>query len=201
LSPGTPYKYAPQHVWVFAEIARRLGRCTIVFFGAKPPWTHITSKLFSRVSASFSDRGLNFSDYCVVLPWQEKSAFYGLMQRADILLDTIGFSGFNTAMQAVECSLPIVTREGRFMRGRLASGILRTLELSELIAEDECRYVDLAVELIRNPGRLSGIRRRMQKRRDILFNDIQAVHALQECLLNLSRNAGQQCAAAQKSSR
>jgi hypothetical protein len=44
------------------------------------------------------------------------------MKQARLYLDTIGFSGFNTAMLAVECGLPVVTREGRFMRGRLASG-------------------------------------------------------------------------------
>src|SRR6266571_3612205 len=32
LCPGMPFKYAPQHDWVFAEIARRLGRCQFVFF-------------------------------------------------------------------------------------------------------------------------------------------------------------------------
>ena len=52
-------------------------------------------------------------------------------------LDSIGFSGFNTALQAVECGLPIVTREGRFMRGRLASGILKRMGLQDLVAADE----------------------------------------------------------------
>jgi predicted O-linked N-acetylglucosamine transferase (SPINDLY family) len=59
------------------------------------------------------------------------------MKRADVFLDTIGFSGFNTAMQAAECALPIVTREGRFMRGRLASGMLRSMGMSDLVAADE----------------------------------------------------------------
>lgn len=36
------------------------------------------------------------------------------------MLDILRFSGYNTAVQAIECGLPRVTREGRFLRGRLA---------------------------------------------------------------------------------
>jgi protein O-GlcNAc transferase len=176
---------------VFAEIAKRIGRCTIAFFrDSSAPWRHLHDKLDHRLSASFAARGLNFSDYCVVLPWQQKSAYYGLMQRADLLIDTIGFSGFNTAMQAVECGLPIVTREGRFMRGRLASGILRSMGLEELVASNEQAYVDLAVALIGDKDRRNSIRRRIEQRRGALFNDVQTVHALQECLLELASKRG-----------
>jgi predicted O-linked N-acetylglucosamine transferase (SPINDLY family) len=121
-----------------------------------------------------------------VLPWQEGAAYYALMQRADILLDTIGFSGFNTAMQAMESGLPIVTRQGRFMRGRLASGILRSIGLEELIAMDEDHCVDLAVALVSDKNRRDAIRRRIEQRRDGLFNDVQAAHACQEHLLKLA---------------
>jgi predicted O-linked N-acetylglucosamine transferase (SPINDLY family) len=87
--------------------------------------------------AGLSQAGLNFTDYGVFIPWQPRPSFYGLMKRATVFLDTIGFSGFNTAMQAVDCGLPIVTREGRFMRGRLASGILKRIGLHELIAASD----------------------------------------------------------------
>jgi protein O-GlcNAc transferase len=187
LSPGTPYKYAPQHDWVFPEIAKRLGRCTIALFEDKSvPWADLNDPLRERLATAFNKRGLSFSDTCVVLPWQEGAAYYALMQRADILLDTIGFSGFNTAMQAMESGLPIVTRQGRFMRGRLASGILRSIGLEELIAMDEDHCVDLAVALVSDKNRRDAIRRRIEQRRDGLFNDVQAAHACQEHLLKLA---------------
>ena len=64
-----------------------------------------------------------------------------------MLLDTIGFSGYNTAVQAIECGLPMVTWEGRFLRGRLASGVLRRMSLTELIVQTKADYVNLAVRL------------------------------------------------------
>jgi predicted O-linked N-acetylglucosamine transferase (SPINDLY family) len=171
---------------LFPAIAKRLGRCTIAFFkDTSAPWSPLHDKLLDRLSAAFAAHGLRFSDHCVVLPWLDKPTYYGLMQKADIMLDTIGFSGFNTAMQAVECGLPIVTREGRFMRGRLASGILHTMGLSDMIAADEQAYVDLAVALGSDAARRRSYAQRIVELRGRLFEDVQTVHAFGDHLLKL----------------
>ena len=70
------------------------------------------------------------------IPTLDRARFFGLMQRAHLMLDTLGFSGFNTAIQAIECGLPVVSREGEFMRGRLGSGILRRMGMDALVADD-----------------------------------------------------------------
>ena len=69
------------------------------------------------------------------------------MRHADALLDSIGFSGYNNVVQAIECGLPPVTLEGRFLRGRLGSGILRRLEMPELIASSAEEYVEMVVQV------------------------------------------------------
>ena len=182
LCPGAPFKYAPQYDWVFTDIARKLGKCQIIFFTSD--LNVISDKLHRRLTFAFSRSNLNFNDYCVFIPWQEKSIFYGLMKRADVFLDTIGFSGFNTAMQAVECGLPIVTREGRFMRGRLASGILKRMGVTELIANTEEEYVNLAVQLAQDKEYQRNIRQRIASSRNVLFNDVEPVRALEDFLIN-----------------
>ena len=101
----------------------------------------------------------------------------------------IGFSGFNTAIQAIECGLPIVTREGKFMRGRLASGILRRLELTEMIAPDNASYVDMAVRMVTDKTYNQKIRQDILDRRSRLFNDRSSVDALQQLLLNVAERA------------
>jgi protein O-GlcNAc transferase len=184
LCPGTPFKYAPQHDHVLVDIAQQLGKCQFVFFTFRK--RHLLSeKFYRRLEAAFAAADLNFDDYCKFIPWQKKSAFYGLMERADALLDTIGFSGFNTAMQAVECGLPIVTREGRFMRGRLAGGILRRMGVTELIAATEDEYVNLAVRLARDAAYRQSVRQRIASSRPILFDDIAPVRALEDFLHNV----------------
>jgi predicted O-linked N-acetylglucosamine transferase (SPINDLY family) len=184
ICPGAPFKYVPQHDHVLVEIARKLGSCQFVFF------THqlhgLSEKLHRRLERVFSEAGLNFGDYGVFIPWQPRDAFYGLMRRANVFLDTMGFSGFNTAMQAVECGLPVVAREGRFMRGRLASGILRRMGMAELIVDTEDEYVDLAVRLVQDEEYRREIRQCIETNRAVLFDDVAPVRALEDFLVKVA---------------
>jgi protein O-GlcNAc transferase len=183
ISPGVPFKYAPAHDWVFPEIARRLGSCRIVFFA------HAKRALFDRVAhrlrAAFEARGLEFDRYATIVPWQSSAAFFGWLRTAHVYLDTIGFSGFNTALQAVECALPIVTRQGRFLRGRLAGGILKRMGLAELVVPDEAGYVELAVRLAQDPDYRRGIAARLASERRALYGDAVPVRALEDFLTGL----------------
>jgi predicted O-linked N-acetylglucosamine transferase (SPINDLY family) len=184
LCPGMPFKYAPQFDWVLAEIASRLGRCQLVFF--VPDAENLAEILQRRLESAFARRGLRFRDFGVFVPWQSGPAFDGLLSRAAVFLDTIGFSGFNTAMQAVEAGIPIVTREGRFMRGRLASGILKRMGLEELVAGSEQDYVQLAVRLIQDHRYRERVRRLIESKRSVLFGDMAPIRGLEAFLFKVA---------------
>jgi predicted O-linked N-acetylglucosamine transferase (SPINDLY family) len=181
LCPGTPFKYAPQHDHVYVEIARRLGRGRLLFFGHSV--AALSEKLSRRLAAAFAAGGLDFDRFVSFIPWQSRPAFYGLLRRADVFLDTIGFSGFNTAAQAIECGLPIVTREGRYLRGRLASGILKRIGAGDLVAPSEEDYVRQAVQLVQDRSYRERVRGRIAEGRHLLFHDAAPIRALERFLL------------------
>jgi predicted O-linked N-acetylglucosamine transferase (SPINDLY family) len=187
LCPGSPFKYAPQHDGVFVEIARKLEHCQFIFFNDQQE--NLSEKLRQRLAAVFAQSDLYFDEHSVFIPWLPRPAFYGLLHQADIYLDTIGFSGFNTAMQAIECGLPIVAQERRFMRGRLGSGILNRMGLPELVAKTDEEYVELAVRLGKDADYRSHIRERILASRGVLFNDLTPVRALEEFLTKVTRRA------------
>ena len=177
---GVPFKYAPEHDWLLTEIATRLGRCQLVFFTYR--LDKLSMKLARRLEAAFVKRGLEFHRHVKFIPWQNSASYYGLLKRADVFLDTVGFSGFNTAIQALECGLPVVTREGRFLRGRLASGILRRMGLPELVTITSEDYVDLAVRLAQDAEFSGKIRGQIAASRDVLFGDTAPIRAMEEFL-------------------
>jgi predicted O-linked N-acetylglucosamine transferase (SPINDLY family) len=181
LCPGVPFKYAPRHDGLLAEIAHRLGRCRFIFFTlfTNP---NLSQKLRKRFELAFARKALNLEDFVTFIPWQNGPQFYGWLKRAEVFLDTIGFSGFNTAMHAVECGLPIVTREGRFLRGRFASGILKRIGLQELVAGSDEEYVALAVRLCRDPEYRRRMRGRMEAGRHLLFEDVEPIRAMEAFL-------------------
>jgi predicted O-linked N-acetylglucosamine transferase (SPINDLY family) len=187
ICPGVPFKYRPQHDFILVEIARRLGRGTFLFFQHETG--ELTRKLQERIGAAFRRAGIDPSRHLRTIPWQPRPAFFALLRRADVYLDTIGFSGFNTMMQAVECALPCVTHEGRFMRGRLGSGIMKRLALPGLVAADPGRYIELAVELAEDPARRAQIREAMRRGSAAAFSDRSAVDALERLLLDVGRSA------------
>jgi predicted O-linked N-acetylglucosamine transferase (SPINDLY family) len=179
--PGAPFKYRPGDDAVLVQIASRLPRCTFVFFDYER--RELSALLRARLSAAFAAAGLRPERLLVWIPWQSRPAFLGVLKQADVYLDTIGFSGFNTLMQAVEAHLPCVAHEGRFMRGRLGSGILRRLGLAELIAKSHTDYVDIAVRLAADPAYRGHVRERLRGAAHLAYADQSAVEALERMLL------------------
>jgi len=177
LCPGNAFKYAPQHDRLLAALAQRVPKARLVFFRSRPD--ALAQRLYERLRESFRRAGVDFERRVIFLPWQSRASFRALLGRADLYLDTVGFSGFNTAVHALECGLPIVAREGRFLRGRLASGMLRHLGLGELVAESDEAYVGLAAALAADRERRQALRLRIQSARQRLYRDTAPLDALQ----------------------
>jgi len=143
--------------------------------------------LMRRLDAAFASAGLQSRDYVVELPWLSRERFFSVMRQAHAYLDTIGFSGFNTGLQAIECGLPIVTREGRFLRGRLASGILRRMGLETWIAQSDNAYVELAVRLAEDIELQQTFRRNIEESRNLLYEDRLPIRALESFLATVAQ--------------
>ena len=184
LSPGLPFKYARRDDGVWAAIALRVPHAHLVFFEAGPQ--QVRDALRARLEAAFQQRGLRFADHASFVRHLSRPQFFALMRRSALFLDTLGFSGFNTAMQAVECELPVVTVEGDSLRSRFGAGILRELGLDECVAAGADAYVDLAVRLAQDEAGRDAIRARMRAARDRVFATSAPVRALEDFLLRSS---------------
>jgi protein O-GlcNAc transferase len=188
ICPGTPYKYQPADDHIFADIARGVPDAQLVFF--RPDGSALANLLQARIAKEFEAAGLNVVDHVRFIRWLNFPEFHCLLRQADMMLDTIGFSGYNTAVQAIECGLPLVTREGRFLRGRLASGVLRRMDLQELIVQTKTDYVNLVVKLATDHDYRAHIRHEIEQRRSVLFDDQSAMGPFQDFLESVARPVG-----------
>jgi len=201
LCPGATFKYSPLHDHVWARIAKGLQGT-----GNKRGWARITDRLRGkgngrlvffrshsesldellahRLRRAFDIEKVDFDARVRVIPRLERPRFFGLMKQSALLLDTVGFSGFNNTLQAIEAGLPVLAHEGTFMRGRLASGIMRRMELAELVVNSDDAFIETAVELAGNVPKLSYLQGEIANRRKILFHDTEAVRALERCLID-----------------
>ena len=64
-----------------------------------------------------------------------QSKFVAAAGLADVFLDSIGWSGCNSALESLTHDLPIVTLAGPMMRGRHSAAILEMLGVPETIAQ------------------------------------------------------------------
>jgi predicted O-linked N-acetylglucosamine transferase (SPINDLY family) len=183
--PGAPFKYLPQHDHVFVEIARKVGACQFLFFQYARGDLH--RQLADRLETVFKGAGLAFEQLVRFVPWLKRPLFHALLRKSDVYLDTIGFSGFNTAIQAIECGLPVVTLEGRFMRGRFGSAILRRLGVDALVAASKAEFVDAAVRVAREPVYRHEARTLIERSRWRLFADVEPIRALEDMLARAIR--------------
>ena len=185
LCPGPPFKYSPLHDHVWIEIARGLkaaGHGRMVFFSATSGTMHV--QMADRLRSAFAHAGLDFDSHVCVVPFLSRQRYFSLMKQSALMLDTLDFSGFNTAMQATECGLPYLAFEGSFMRGRLASSIMRRLKLPDLVATSYLEFAQRAVTLVVGKDRLAVLRSEIATRREILFEDVAPIRALEVFLAN-----------------
>jgi len=121
----------------------------------------------------------------VTLPHLARADFLEAARLCDLMLDTTRWSGGNTSLDALAAGLPIVTRRGRFMRGRQSAGMLDLVGLPELVAASDDAYVDLALRLGRDAAWRGALSQRIAAGRARLFDDPAPVAALASFLDSL----------------
>ena len=186
LCPGMPFKYNPMDDMVWTNIASELqafGSGRLIFFESH--YKAMNQQFERRLRRCFIENNVDFDRTVRFIPKLPRDQFYGLMQNATLMLDSIGFSGFNTALQALECGLPVLAFEGPYMRGRLASALLRRMDISEWVATSAREYVEKALKLTREPLVNEALRRQIKAQHDKLFNDLEPVRSLERFLLRV----------------
>lgn len=178
-------KYLPRYDRLLARIAARVPGARLAFIDIRRP--RLKAILWERLSAAFTAEGLAAEDHVVFLPYMQPGVYAALNDRADLYLDTIGWSGGNTTLEAVAHALPVVTLPGTFMRGRHSAAILTHIGVTETIADSEDAYVDLAARLGTDPAWRAGISARIAAGRDRIHADIAPLRALEDFLEGVAR--------------
>jgi len=180
------YKYLPQHDNVFVRIAQAVGDCQFVFlrhFGAP----RVTQVLRERLERAFASAGLRAADHCVFLNRLSQSKFVAVSGLCDVFLDSIGWSGCNSALECLSQALPIVTLEGATMRGRHSAAILRMMDVHDTIASSLDNYVAIATRLGQDAQFRQTISLRMAENTQRVYRDRATVTALEAFLENAVR--------------
>ena len=112
------------------------------------------------------------------LPHSEHIIRLGL---ADLFLDTFPYNAHTSCSDSIWAGLPILTLEGESFQSRVASSLLKTTGLNELIAKNEKEYVDKAIYIAKNKEYLNELKNKLIASKDSnpLFDNKSFTHNIE----------------------
>lgn len=145
--PQSIFKVLPSNDPIYAHLLDARGDLRIAFFGADP--TVDASQFRARLRGAVGPRA---AERLLFLPELSRGAFLETLAACDLMIDTLGWSGGNSALDALRAELPIVTCPGEFMRGRQCATMLRLLGIEGGQAATPETLARLALERIDDRG-------------------------------------------------
>jgi predicted O-linked N-acetylglucosamine transferase (SPINDLY family) len=172
-------KYLPQDDDLWPRIAARVPAAQFLFVST--PGRGGDAVFRARLQRAFAAAGLDWARHCVLTASVPHTDFPALLRAADVFLDSIGWSGCNSTLEAVACDLPVVTTPTGLMRGRHSAAILACMGLAHRVSADVDGYVDRAVQLADATERACGVAE-LRANRERVFGDLAPVRALEAFL-------------------
>jgi CRISPR-associated protein Csy1 len=184
LCPQSLFKIHPDTDALFLELLARDEDAVLLFFAATTDGQR--QAFVRRLQEGMKARGVPPRQQIKVLPLMSHRDFRRLMMVCDVMIDTPHWSGGSTSLSALASGLPIVTMEGRFMRGRQSGAMLRNLGLEESIAHDSAEYVALALRIARDSAYRDVLATKIREGWPRLVNRYEPIEALAGALAGIA---------------
>ena len=189
--PQSLFKYLPKHDYLFPAIASKVSGARFVFLEHRRTAV-LTRRFRERLARAFADQGLDHERHLLFLDSQPPDRYLALARCCDIFLDSLGWAGFNTAMEAAGVGLSMVTCPQGPMRGRHGGAVAMRLGLdpgqnkdsARGVARSEEEYLELAVRAGLDADYRAALADKVRTNRDRLYRDTEPIRALEEFLLN-----------------
>jgi predicted O-linked N-acetylglucosamine transferase (SPINDLY family) len=113
-----------------------------------------------RIAKMFRECGIPDNRYQML---EGKTEFMSVYQDVDIALDTFPYNGTTTTCEALWMGVPVITLRGDRFVSRVGASLLTYTGLNDLITESPQQYMELAVQLARDPKQVGELRRQLRR--------------------------------------
>jgi predicted O-linked N-acetylglucosamine transferase (SPINDLY family) len=150
---NNPAKIGRELVAIWARILRRVpgSRLLLKYLGLDDP------AVGARYLAMFAGEGVE-RGRVELGGWSAYEAFLPSYHEVDLALDPWPHGGGLTTCEALWMGVPVITCPGETLAGRQSLSYLSAVGLHETIARDADDYVEIAVRLASDLGRLAALR-------------------------------------------
>lgn len=187
--PQALFKLHPRMDRLFARVLEGDARATIVLIAAgEPAWREALERRHARTLGALASR-VRF------VPRMAHDDYLSLLLASDVALDSLPFNGMNTTLEAFAMGLPVVTLPTPLQRGRHTAGMYARMGLERYVAQDEDRYVELALRAAGDPAFRAAWSADIAARRDRLYRDDAVVRGFERFFADAVEEARQAHAA------
>jgi protein O-GlcNAc transferase len=122
-------------------------------------------RIQERIRAVLRARGVDAETRVTMVGHERSNAEHlRLYHRVDVALDTFPYNGTTTTCEALWMGVPVVALAGACHAGRVGASLLSRVGLDELVCPSPQAYIDTAVALGKDPGRLEALRTGLRER-------------------------------------
>ena len=146
---------------------------------------YINSHFYKRIEKNAKKNNINVENSINFIQPCSRSKFLQILNNSKVVLDTIGWSGGNTHLEALYLNKPIVTMSGKYLRSNHTFAFLKLIKVEELIAKDENQYLKIAQNLIVDEDYRLFIINKIKTNKNLLFQNKNS--SFNEFILNFTK--------------
>lgn len=154
---NSPYKITPAIFSRWMRILDRTPGSALLLYARSD--TARSNLRAAATAAGVDGKRIVFADS---LPNPEYLARF---RAADLFLDTFPYNGGTVVADALWAGLPVLTLMGEAFAARMGASLLHAIGVPELITRSPRDYEERAAELATDPGRLAGMKRKLDEGR------------------------------------
>ena len=161
------FKFLPKYDYLLGILLEQNKNSTISFLKDRDPYY---TKIFTERLLKNKKIKKNFNRVIFLDGHNEKFKFIDKLTEHKIVIDTIGWSGGNTSLEALFLNKPIITLKGKTLRSNHTAAFLKEIDLEVLIAKNYNEYLQLANKLMENKEFFNFIVGKIIKNKHLIFN-------------------------------
>tara|TARA_B100000902_G_scaffold307661_1_gene296571 strand:- start:441 stop:2246 length:1806 start_codon:yes stop_codon:yes gene_type:complete len=164
--PQALFKFLPKYDHLLGLLLEQNKNSTISIIKDKDPYY---SKIFIERLLKNKKINKNFNKIIFINGQDKKFNFIDKLMEHKIIMDTIGWSGGNTSIEALYLNKPIITLKGSNLRGNHTAAFLRQMDLEILIAKSYSEYLSIAKKLNDDENFYSFVVDKIKENKKFLF--------------------------------
>lgn len=152
ISGANIYKIIPEVRETWAKIIAAVPNSVLILMPFGPSWgsSYPGVPFTNKMQEIFSKYGVNSKQLIIVESLPNRADVKEVLKLADIYLNAYPYSGSTSIIDPLEVGVPPVVMDGNSLRSRMGAALLRDLEITDLIANNEAEYIQLSINLAKN---------------------------------------------------